>query len=152
VRITCAKFTACIVDIYFEQKSIQRKMANLTYRESLPTSCPPADVTAPTSGTLWRLLKNNTITNSDFDSAAFKNPQKNYEDACEAKGISLVTTLNHCRILAKLPRMKHFKFAIEVTYDVSAGVWHQDRTDHVNWWIYESCKPLQLVGKIESLT
>lgn len=62
-----------------------------------------------------------------------------------------MTDLNHCKVLAKSPRMKHFKFAAEIAYDVSAGVWHQDNAKHVNLWVFAACNPLSLVGKIESL-
>lgn len=124
----------------------------LTYRETLPPSCPPETTSAPSAIVLWRLLKANTIACSDFDSAAFKSPSKDFEDPCDARGISLVTDLNHCKVLSKSPRMKHFKFAVGVTYDPNAGTWHQDSRTHVNWWVFKGCDPLTLVvGKIESL-
>lgn len=124
----------------------------MTYRETLPPSCPPQLATAPSSTVLWRLLKAGTVVSSDFDSAAFKNPNKNFEDQCGAHGISLIPDLDYCKMVVKSPRMRHFKFAVHITYDASAGAWHQDGAQHVNWWIFKSCDPLELVGKIESLT
>ncbi|MGF6526057.1 hypothetical protein [Variovorax sp. PvP013] len=70
---------------------------------------------------------------------------------CEARGISLIPDLQHCKNIVKSPRYKHFNFAAAIPYSISTGIWHQDSDDHVNWWIYQSTNPLNVVVKVEAL-
>lgn len=123
----------------------------MTFREALPPSCPPAVTQSPSEQKLWRLLMAPAPTVSDFDSQWKKQPHRKFRDECSARAISLVTTLEACRAAAKSPRMPPFTYAALVTYDPSAGIWHQDKPTHVNWWPYSSIDPLNAVGQVEAL-
>lgn len=123
------------------------------YREDLPPSCPPAEPTPPSTETLWRLLKNPAVSESDFDSQRKRLPSQPYPDECGARAVSLMTSLAACRAAVKTPRMRNMKFthAIAVAYDPDHGTWDQDAGHHVNWWPLAKTAPLSLTGKVESL-
>lgn len=90
-------------------------------------------------------------TLADFDSQRKKQPGRRFRDECGASAISLVTTLEACRAAIKSPRMPPFSYAVPVIYDPAAGVWHQDKAAHVNWWPYSGVNPLNAVGEAEAL-
>lgn len=127
------------------KRALGMRKISVTFREPLPSSCPPDNCTGPTSDRAWRLLKAATVTNEDFDSAVVKQPSRNFPDMCYARGISLVPTIDMCRSIVKSPRMKAFTHAVAVTCDAAAGVWHQDSETHVSWWIFDNIQPLSLV-------
>lgn len=124
----------------------------MTYRESLPTSCPPIDPNVPDEPILWRLLFSNTVKDDDFDSQYKKQPTRNFYDQCGARSVSLTTSLEVCRALVKSPRMPKFTHAVQVLHDPTTGVWHKDKPTHVHWWPYKASDPLNVVvGQVAKL-
>ena len=123
------------------------------FLETLPESCPPAKVNAPSEPTLWRLLRTDNHTASDFDSQRKRSTTHKYPDECSARSVSLMTSLAACRAAAKSPRMVKMKFthAVEVPFNNTYGVWHKDQPTHVNWWPYKSVDPTAIAGKVEAL-
>ena len=120
------------------------------YREALPRSCPPNEVVTPKATPLWRLLRSHSVSESDFDSQRKRLPNHPYPDECEAMSVSLSTSLAACRAIAKLPRSK-FTHAVEVRFESSAGVWHQDSPGHVHFWPYHEHDLMTLVGAVNIL-
>lgn len=123
----------------------------MTYRETLPPSCPPSNPSPPVQTVLWRLLSSSQVTIADFDSQYKKKPTRNFRDPCTARSVSLITELEVCRTVAKSPRYTGFTHAVAVTHDPSSGVWDHDHGNHVNWWPYSSADPLAQVGSVENL-
>lgn len=123
------------------------------YREELPDSCPPATVVAPSTPTLWRLIRSSSLSDSDFDSQRKRSPKRNYPDECLARSVSLVTSLAACRAAIKSPYMARMKFthAVEIPCRPPLGVWHKDGETHVNWWPYAGVDPVALAGQVEDL-
>lgn len=121
------------------------------FREQLPVRCPPSNNTSPANGVLYRLLKAPTYSNADFDSQRKKFPKRPYPDECAARAISLVTTLGHCLMVVKSPRMAAFTHALQVSYDPTQGVWDQDNPRHVNWWLFDAANPPTGLGAVIKL-
>jgi hypothetical protein len=125
----------------------------MKFKEPLPASCPPTNVNVPTTETLWRILKGTTPTSEDFESHAAREPRKNYRDACQARAVSLATSLDVCRTIVKLPypNVRGLTHAAEVTYEPSAGAWDHNHTDHVSYWVAADADPIALTGTVEAL-
>lgn len=123
----------------------------MTFRENLPPSCPPDQTTIPDQTTLWRLLRSATPTVEDFDSQYKRQPQRRFPDPCTARSVSLITTLEACRAIAKSPRMKGFTHVAGVGLDAASGVWDQDKPCHVNWWPLATVDPLARILAVEEI-
>lgn len=135
---------------YQGEEALNDVVSVSTYRESLPVSCPPAEVAAPQASPLWRLLRSQSVSESDFDSQRKRLPNHPYPDECGAMSVSLTTSLAACRAIAKSPRSK-FTHAVEIHFQSSAGVWHQDSPGHVHFWPYYGHDLMTLVGAVNTL-
>lgn len=120
------------------------------FREQLPASCPPSAVKQPNCQVLWRMLRSQTTSDSDFDSQRKRLPNHPYPNECDARSVSLVTSLAACRAIAKSPRSK-FTHAVAVNFDPDAGVWHHDKETHVHLWPYKGKNLLSLTGQVVTL-
>ena len=108
----------------------------MTFRESLPTECPPADaeeIVAPK--VVYRLVRNEPPGLSDFDSQRALKPNATFGvSECIARGLSVHTQLADSIRTAKLPMLKGSK-PCRVTLDDGAGYLQQTGTpSHHTWW------------------
>jgi hypothetical protein len=123
----------------------------MTFRESLPDTCPPQAPRHPQHPYLWRLLRDGQPVDADFDSQYLRNPKRTFPDPCSARAVSLITSLDICRAASKSPRMRGFTHAVRVKCCPSLGVWDQDKPEHVNWWPLKAVDVLQQLGDLEVL-
>ena len=125
----------------------------MKFRERLPDSCPPSDVKPPSHATLWRMVSDPNVQHSDFDSHAKKYPEKSYKDMCRARSTSLLTSLDACRAVSKMPNpnVANLTHAVEVKVDPVAGVWDQNKATHVSLWLTADADPLALIGNVSEL-
>lgn len=123
----------------------------MTYRETLPASCPPSNSNHPKEASLWRLLCAVAPSKDDFDSQHHKNKTRKFKDQCGARAVSLVTSLEACRAAVKLPWMSAFTHAVEVKCCPTLGIWDNDKPTHVNWWPYKDVDPLKQLGSVREL-
>ena len=125
----------------------------MKFRELLPASCPPSNHQHPQLAASWRLLKINSAQESDFDSHRKRFPNKPFDDECAARSVSLVTTLEACRMMRKSPKpnMKAFKYAVCVVNDKTYGVFDKDGHTHVSLWLVDGVNPIDLTRQVEEL-
>lgn len=123
------------------------------YHETLPGSCPPADVVKPQTDTLWRLLQSQAVSDADFKSELLKDPTRKFRDPCGGASISLVPTFEQAVAAVKSPvmRKKNFTHAVAVRYDEKAGAWHLDKPTHCHFWPYFGFDHKALAGEVRAL-
>lgn len=131
----------------------QNHYNRMNFKETLPNSCPPNDVQHPSQKTLWRMLPASEVQESDFDSHAKKFPEKRYPDMCRARSTSLLTSLDACRAVSKMPspNVASLTHAVEVHVDSAAGVWDQNKPTHVSLWLAAHIDPLTLTGNVSEV-
>ena len=114
---------------------------SLQYREELPPGCPPdsaTEITEPT--TRYRLLRNPTAEETDFDSYAYQRGSPNprlRRTACEQHGISLMTSLRGARNLldSHYNRDKRWQGIGILTIPPGAGKLNPvELNGHQTWW------------------
>lgn len=125
----------------------------MNFRETLPDSCPPSNPQHPPLPSSWRMLKNDAAQESDFDSHRKRMPTKHFNDECKARGVSLTTTLEACRMARKAPypNMKAFKYAVCVVNDKAYGVFDKNGDTHISLWLAEGANPMDLTRQVEEL-
>lgn len=132
------------------EQNLKQDVSEKEFRESLPPSCPPTEVSSPRVRVMWRLLRAAAPGLSDFDSQRLRLPKHPYSDECSARSVSLLTSEAACRAVALLPRSK-FTHAVQISFDSEAGVWHQDSPNHVNLWPYRETDLMALTGKVAEI-
>ena len=125
----------------------------MKFKETLPPSCPPIEVKPPSNPTLWRLVGQPSVNPEDFQSHAARFPLRTYSDPCKARAVSLITSLEACRSLTKLPspNVRGLTHAAEVKCDQQAGVYDHNGPTHVSFWLASHVDPLTLVCSVEAL-
>ena len=113
------------------------------WAEPLPDGCPPADGQNTNSSTaMFRFVKADPPVANDFKShreLGFFVPQTVTD--CEARSVSLFATLEKCKEMRKLPRLRAMRIA-RLTLKREWGV-VKHRGLHVDWWPCKKSEPLR---------
>ena len=113
----------------------------MQYREELPPDCPPESATEimePT--TRYRLLKNITVTENDFDSYAHQRGSANprlERAVCEQHGVSLFTSIRKARDLLESPYNRNGRWQAIGVLTLPPGTGKLNRVEpngHQTWW------------------
>ncbi len=121
------------------------------WKESLPDGCPAGvEPTDPTGETLYRLIAGAQPALADFRSHQDLDPQKHFlfGSPCEARSVSLWTTVEQCRALQKRPNHRQKRIA-SVVVEANAGVVKRKNTGHVSWWLCAGADPLARAAVVE---
>ena len=120
----------------------------MQYREELPPDCPPESATEIMElTTRYRMLRNPTAEEADFDSYAYRRGSHNprlRRTACEQHGISLMTSLQAARNLMESPYNRDGRWqAIGVlTLPPGTGKLNPvERNGHQTWWASRAFNP-----------
>ena len=73
----------------------------MEWAEDLPEGCPPPDAIAPGSEIFFRAVLTFPPTEIDFQSQRKQQPNKYYSNECEARALSMFSTLEGCKQLKK---------------------------------------------------
>ncbi len=108
----------------------------MSFRETLPLGCPPADSTEIVSETeIFRITRSAIVADEDFHSLQLLRPGRDFGDvACRACGVSVNTVREHALQLLKLPRFAGCSVC-RVRLQAGAGRLQQTgRWPHHTWW------------------
>ena len=109
----------------------------MTYRESLPDDCPPADAgEIAATRVVYRLVRNNPPTDDDFRSQRAERPDRVFRDVseCQARGVSVFASLNVAERLSTRGSLQGMAVC-QVTLNPGAGsILITGGRSHHTWW------------------
>ncbi len=117
---------------------------NIDWAEDLPPDCPPADAVAPQNALFYRLVDNIPPLDRDFWSHRKLYPSKNFNTTdCMARSCSVLSDLEGCFQLAKLPTQKK-KRIVQLTLPPQSGRIKKTGKPfyHYSWWRTGSFDPI----------
>lgn len=117
---------------------------NVEWAEDLPPGCPPADAVAPQNNLFYRLVNNVPPFDRDFWSQRKLYPSKKFNTSeCIAHACSVLSNLERCSQLVKLPTHKH-KRILQLTLPPQSGHIKKTGKDlyHYSWWRVANFDPI----------
>lgn len=106
------------------------------WAEDLPDGCPPPDAAQPNNENYFRLVDNLPPTDLDFRSTRQEFPNRQLNDECLARSISLTRSQDSCEQLKRFPYLKR-KMIIQFSLPPTSGVVKKtgrNVKDHWSWW------------------
>ena len=114
---------------------------NRLFREPLPKGCPPWEAREiTTQQTVFRLVRTDPPTDSDFRSQRAENPNNPFRGVseCRARGLSVYSNIRHAENRLKTPRFRG-SLICEVKLDRGAGyISKTGYRAHFTWWPFAS--------------
>ena len=109
----------------------------MRYREPLPEGCPPdAAEEISTAWRVFRLVRTNPPTNSDFRSQRAERPSYQFRGVteCQARGLSVFAARQDAERALKLPSLRGRRLC-RVQLEAGAGhIMQTRRPSHHTWW------------------
>ena len=123
---------------------------NRKWDEPLPTGCPPQDAIAPTGNAYFRLVDSVPPTDRDFWSQRRLFPEKAFRvDECTARACSLISDIDRCVGLLKLPTQKNRKVVAFTLRADSGLIKDTGKWYHYSWWRAKGFDPLPFCTEIK---
>jgi hypothetical protein len=117
---------------------------DIEWAEELPVDCPPVDALEPNNDPFFRLVGSIPPRNEDFWSQRKLYPLKNFHaNECIARSCSLISTLERCSELVKLPAQKN-KRIVKLVLSPGSGCIKKTGGDatHYSWWRNKELDPI----------
>lgn len=114
-----------------------------SYRDLLPSECPPENTEISGERIVWRLVSSSDIGDDAFESSAKTGGKKPLKcDDCHWCGCSVWefdTPREIITNLTKFPRLSHLKFLAKVKLDPKSGKIkpHNDNPKHLCFWAFK---------------
>lgn len=122
-------------------------MTHPTYAEELPNKCPPEDASTAAIKRVFRLCKNEQVSEADFRSLAQigrKKPDQHKASDCEWASCSMFATAEAALAIKGLKR-RH-PWITQLSIPENAGK-HKLRGEHVDFWRFADFDVLDAVEK-----
>ena len=106
------------------------------FLECLPEGCPPPDADEIKDvKVVYRLVRTDPPTDSDFRSQRAENPDKRFNTSeCRARGLSVFSRIKDAENVLKLPTRRKMRIC-QVTLVNGAGfIQKTGRGSHFTWW------------------
>jgi hypothetical protein len=120
-------------------------MAEITeWADELPPNCPPADAVEPDYSPFYRLVGNTPPRDEDFWSQRKLYPLKKFHTTeCIARSCSLISTIERCAELLKLPTQQSKKI-IKLILPPQSGLIKKTggNVAHYSWWRAKNFNPI----------
>jgi len=119
----------------------------MDWAEDLPEGCPPEDTVAPNAEIFFRAVLTFPPTESDFYSPRKLYPDKEYSNECEAKALSVFSTLDGCQ---RLQRFSFFRNHLITSLPLGTGCGliksnpSATSNTHYDWWLAAGFNPVPL--------
>jgi len=117
------------------------------WAEDLPEGCPPSDAVAPNGEIFFRAVLTFPPTEIDFQSQRKQQSQKQYRNECEARALSMFSTLNGCKRLKKYPYFKNH-LIVSLTLGKECGLIKENPSSisemHYDWWLAAKFNPISI--------
>jgi len=116
---------------------------NIDWVEDLPPDCPPADAVAPQNDLFYRLVENVPPLDRDFWSHRKLYPSKKYTSECIGRACSLISDLEGCFQVAKLPTQQN-KRIVQLSLPPESGRVKKTGKNpwHYSWWRTRNFDPI----------
>lgn len=102
-----------------------------------PDQCPPIDAAA-LSGQVFRFINKKNPTNYDFTSHYERDPDGIWHDQCQARGLSVYKSYEHCLLMrAAVPALRKKLLAVATitgSVGVIANTPSRNCDGHYTWW------------------
>jgi hypothetical protein len=124
---------------------------NGIWAEELPDNCPPTDAIQPNNMPFYRLVGNIPPEERDFWSHRKLYPNKDFGlSECVIRACSVISNLDQCRILLKLPTQQG-KLIVEITLPPESGLIKKTRKNqyHYSWWRKKDFDPIPICVEIK---
>lgn len=117
----------------------------ISFREKLPSGCPPHDANNPNGLTVYRLVASNPAKSSDFDShKAIGLPFPGGTPECQSVSCSVFDSLKRLDEMMILPKPRaRYHFAVSLVLNSKSGVVKGGKKGHYDWWICSGFMPEQ---------
>jgi hypothetical protein len=119
----------------------------MEWAEDLPAGCPPEDAFAPSGGVFYRAVFTFPPTERDFYSQRKLRPDRQCGNECEARALSMFSTLDGCRRLKKLYFFKNH-LIVSFTLGTQSGLIRESPSQigeaHCDWWLAAQFNPISL--------
>jgi len=122
--------------------------------EDLPEGCPPPDAMIPNGEIFFRAVLTFPPTEIDFQSQRKQQPNKFYSNECEARALSMFSTLDGCKRLKKYTYFKNH-FIVSLILSKECGLIKENPSciseTHYDWWLASKFDPISIcteAGKI----
>lgn len=121
------------------------------WAEVLPPGCPPEDAYEPDNLKLYRLVKGNPPTESDFHSAKLINPIRflRNSDECHARSTSLFGSPEGCERQKKYSPLKNCIVAEIILPRESGLIEPTYGNGHYSWWRSRTFNPVDYCTPLE---
>lgn len=111
----------------------------MNWIEVLPDECPPKEAFKPEDFKVYRLAKEASVDERDFQSQRALKPNKVFKglSECLARSLSVYNNVAKCLNMTKLPvYKKRWKAVLEITLEKEDGLILKTFTDpnHYSWW------------------
>lgn len=122
----------------------------IEWAEDLPAHCPPADAVAPENDLFYRLVNNVPPVDRDFWSHRKLNPSKKFNTSeCIARSCSLISDLERCFQVAKLPTQQNKRIVQLILPPQSGRIKKTGRNfSHYSWWRGGNFDPISASSEI----
>lgn len=118
-----------------------------SWPDYFPTQCPPNNAKAK-NATLYRMVKNDPPLPKDFLCHRLLYKNIDFDDPCEASGLSTYSTMEGARKLQEaVPKFRKYKIAtgnIKPDNGVVLETSSNNNSDHITWWVALSTMPEKL--------
>ena len=126
----------------------------MEWAEDLPKGCPPQDAFAPTGEIFFRAVLTFPPTEVDFQSPRKLLPKRQLSNECEARALSVCSTIEGCQQLKKHGFFKKC-LIVSIVLKKECGLvkWHPSALSetHYDWWLAAKFNPVPVcveVGKV----
>ena len=120
--------------------------------EELPESCPPLEAKGPKNFVVFRMVRADCISCTDFWSQRKEQPTRKFRniDECRVRSLSVFDEYERCDRITKLP-LHRGKRVAKITLDSSSGVVMQTGQDkhHYSWWRKNDFEPHLIADLVE---
>lgn len=115
---------------------------NFNWYEDLPPDCPPEEARIPNIEQFFRLVDSIPPSIEDFYSNMMLYPNRDYNDECKARAVSLLKTVKDCIKKKKFPSLRD-KLIVKITLDRTSGVILRTNRKHYSWWMSSDFNPIE---------
>ncbi len=110
----------------------------MNWVEPLPSECPQKGAFEPNKFKVYRLAKEASVDNDDFQSQRALQPNKEFKgiSECIARSLSVYDSADNCINMIRLPAYKkRWKAVLEITLEREDGLVQKTfGLNHYSWW------------------
>jgi len=126
----------------------------MEWAEDLPGECPPQDAVVPDNEVFFRAVQTIPPTENDFYSPKKLQPDRQLDNECTSRALSVFNTIEGCQQLKKHVYFRNH-LIVSITLQEECGLvkWTPSALsrNHYDWWLSSNFNPISecvTVGKV----